>query len=107
MNKYHNVKTTISGITFDSKKEADRYIVLKAMEKVGTIQNLRLQVPFELSKPYKIAGKTVKGTKYIADFVYELNGKLVVEDVKGVKTAAYRIKRNWMHEKYGIVIREV
>lgn len=107
MNKYHNVKTTVNGITFDSRKEAERYIVLKALEKTGTIQNLRLQVPFELSKPYKIAGKTVNGTKYIADFVYTQNGKEIVEDVKGVKTAAYRIKRNWMHEKYGIVIREV
>lgn len=107
MNKYHNIPTTVNGITFDSRKEAERYIVLRGMEKAGTIQNLRLQVPYKLSEPYKIAGKTVKGTKYIADFVYTLNGREIVEDVKGVKTAAYRIKRNWMHEKYGIVIREV
>lgn len=107
MNKYHNIPTTVDGITFDSRKEAERYIVLRCMEKSGMIQNLRSQVPFELSKPYKIAGKTVKGTKYIADFVYTQNGKEIVEDVKGMKTAAYRIKRNWMHEKYGIVIREV
>ena len=46
MSKYRNVKTTVSGHTFDSRHEAERYIVLRSMEKSGLISNLRLQVPY-------------------------------------------------------------
>lgn len=35
MSKYHNVKTTISGHTFDSRHEGERYIVLRSMEERG------------------------------------------------------------------------
>lgn len=38
MSKYHNTKTTISGHTFDSRHEAERYIVLRSMEKRVNIQ---------------------------------------------------------------------
>lgn len=31
MSKYHNTKTTVSGHTFDSRHEAERYIVLRSM----------------------------------------------------------------------------
>lgn len=33
MSKYNNIRTTISGHTFDSRHEAERYIVLRSMEK--------------------------------------------------------------------------
>ena len=46
--KYNNSKTIIDGITFDSKKEAKRYTVLKSLEADGYIKDLKLQVPFEL-----------------------------------------------------------
>ena len=43
---------------------------------------------------------------YIADFVYTENGATVVEDTKGVKTDAYKIKKKLLLERYGIKIRE-
>lgn len=43
MSKYHNTKTTISGHTFDSRHEAERYIVLRSMEKSGLISDLRFK----------------------------------------------------------------
>ena len=47
-----------------------------------------------------------KKSKY-ADFTYnDLNGQLIVEDAKGVKTPVYRLKRRMMAEKYGIEIKE-
>lgn len=39
--KYHNRKTVIDGITFDSAKEARRYMELKLLERAGEISNLQ------------------------------------------------------------------
>lgn len=103
MSKYHNTKTTVNGIAFDSKKEAARYGELVWLAKAGAIQDLRLQVPFELIP--KQAGE--RAVRYIADFVYMENGKMVVEDVKGVRTDVYKIKKKLMLAVHGIRIREV
>ena len=48
MSKYHSQKATYNGITFDSKRERDRYIDLLLLERAGEISELRLQVSFEL-----------------------------------------------------------
>lgn len=101
-NKYNAKKVTVDGITFDSKKESKRYLELKAMEKSGSIQNLQLQVPFILIEKSKY-GRSIK---YVADFVYNRNGSKVVEDVKGVKTPVYKLKKRIMAEKYGIIVLE-
>lgn len=103
MSKYKNVKTIIDGIAFDSKKEAARYGELMLLAKAGAIQDLRLQVPFELIP--KQAGE--RAVRYIADFVYTENGKMIVEDVKGVRTDVYKIKKKLMLAVHGIRIREV
>lgn len=107
--KYGNVKTTVDGISFDSRHEAYRYAELKLMERTKLIHNLRLQVPYELIPAQKDEnGKTVeRAVKYIADFVYEANGETVVEDAKGIKTDVYKIKKKLMLERYGIQIKEV
>ena len=101
--KYHNKKTVVDGITFDSKKEADRYVELSIMQKAGTIQGLKMQVPFELIPKQK--GE--RAVKYIADFVYSEYGQEFVEDVKGKRTPEYVMKRKLMLERHGIRIREV
>ena len=103
MGKYKNVKTTIDGITFDSKKESARYAELKLLARSGLIQNLRLQVPYELIP--KQPGE--RAVKYIADFVYTENGETVVEDVKGVRTDVYRLKKKLMLKVHGLRIKEV
>ena len=54
MSKYNSRKTTVDGITLDSKKEARRYLVPKKMEQDGEIKNLRLQVPVELVPSLKL-----------------------------------------------------
>lgn len=81
--------------------EAARYGVLKTCQRNGIISNLRLQVPYEL---HAANGKTI--CKYIADFVYTEHGKEVVEDVKGMKTPVYNLKKKWMKAEYGISILE-
>lgn len=104
--KYLNKKTKVDGITFDSKKEANRYLLLKQMEKEGKINSLKRQVPFPLIRKSKY-GREIR---YIADFTYYLDGWLVVEDVKSPytrKNPVYKLKKRLMAELYGIVINEV
>lgn len=106
--KYHAKKTELDGITFDSRKEADRYAELKLLERSGAIHNLQRQVRYELIPAQKKDGKTIeRACHYIADFVYEENGKTVVEDVKGFRTKEYVLKRKLMLQVHGIEVREV
>ena len=94
--KYNAKKTVVDGIEFDSAKEAKRYARLRALEDAGKIQGLCLQVPFELLPSFECEGVKYRGMKYIADFVYYRDGKQVVEDCKGVKTAEYKLKKKLM-----------
>lgn len=110
MSKYNAQKTTVDGITYDSRKEAQRAQELRLMLKAGIISNLREQVPYELIPAQKNEyGKVIeRAVVYKADFVYDdEKGKTVVEDVKGVRTKEFIIKRKLMLYEYGIRIREV
>lgn len=99
----------IDGIKFDSKHEGYRYLELKYLQQIGKIKNLQLQRVYTLLGAQKDEnGKIIeRPVKYIADFVYEKDGKTVVEDAKGVKTDVYKIKRKLMLSIYGIRIQEV
>lgn len=104
--KYHAKKTVVDGITFDSKKEAYRYLALRDMEKDGSIENLRRQVRYELVPAFDVDGKHYRPVYYVADFVYREDGSEVVEDVKGVRTDVYRLKSKLFARRYGMSIRE-
>ena len=109
-NKYHNRKTTVDGVVYDSAKEARRGAELRLMEKAGLISNLQAQVKFTLIPAQRQRGKVVeRAATYIADFVYTENGKTVVEDVKSpaTRTDVYRLKKKLMLYKFGIAIKEV
>lgn len=123
MGKYNNQVLTIDGETFDSRKEFHRYKELLILERAGKIKNLQRQVKFELVPPQydpveRYSEKTglrlrdgkkiaERGVYYIADFVYSLpDGSTVVEDVKGIKTTEYVIKRKLMRHVHGIKILE-
>lgn len=115
MSKYHAKKTEVDGIVFDSKKEAQRYNQLKVMEKFGLICNLKRQCKYELIPAQYIDGKCVeRAVTYVADFEYEVlkdpkipTGTHIVEDVKGMRTKDYIIKRKLMLHLQGIRITEV
>jgi hypothetical protein len=101
MSKYHSIRTLVDGITFDSKREAARYSELKLLAKAGVIDRLEWQKPF----PVVLNGKKV--CEYRADFVFFEDGKRIVEDVKGVRTPVYRLKRKLVEALYGVTIREI
>ena len=110
-NKYKAIKTTIQGRTFDSKKEAGRYLVLNQMQKDGLITGLICQPSFQ----FVIDGEVLRykpsnrAVKYIADFQYTLENERVVEDVKSKMTSslpAYKLKKALMLAVNGIEIKE-
>ena len=98
--KYGAKKTIVDGIKFDSMAEAARYGALKIIQSAGLISDLRLQVPYVIT----VNGKKI--CRYVADFVYIENGKEVVEDVKGIKTPVYNLKKKLMEAMFGVVILE-
>lgn len=104
--KYHAKKTTVDGLTFDSRREADRYLVLKGMEEDGAIEDLRRQVRYELVPAFDVDGRHYRPVFYVADFVYVEDGKEVVEDVKGMRTEVYRLKSKLFAKRYGMSIKE-
>lgn len=111
INKYGNKKITVDGITFDSKKEYNRWYELKLLERAGEISNLKRQEKFQIIPTQKDSqGKVIeRPVYYIADFTYTDNrtGELVVEDTKGFKTPEYIIKRKAMLYWNSIRIREI
>lgn len=108
--KYNNRKVRCLGETFDSMLECERYKYLKALEQQKVISNLRRQVKYVLL-PSQKDSKTQKTIEreilYLADFVYEKGSQTIVEDVKGMKTDVYKIKRKLMLYFHGIKIKEV
>lgn len=112
--KFGNEKVTVFGITFDSKREAQRYLELSSMQRAGKIKGLQTQVPFELIPPIRDNnGKLIqRSCVYVADFVYSTvnddgTTMRVVEDAKGYRTEVYKIKAKLMLWQYGIQIKEV
>lgn len=103
MHKYNAKKTVVDGIKFDSKKEAKRYKELKALELVGKIDRLELQPRFLLQDGFRYEGKAIRKIEYVADFLYRdlSTYELVVEDVKGVKTDVYKLKKKLFLKRYG------
>ncbi len=108
--KYGNVKTEVNGIVYDSKKEAKRALELEQLEKAGEIHNLKRQVKYVLQPSFFFFGKTIREISYVADFVYEEDGKVVVEDVKSDATRqnpVYKLKKKMLMYVHKIEIREV
>lgn len=99
---------TRDGILFSSKLERIRYDELKLLERAGHIYKLALQVPFNLTVKGPF-GEEVIVAKYIADFTYWERGfgtKMVVEDVKGMRTPVYNLKKRMMAACYNVKIKE-
>ena len=106
--KYRNKKVVVDQIKFDSIKEAKRYQQLKLLVKAGKISNLELQKEFILIPNQYANGKLIeRAVKYKADFVYTENGIQIVEDVKGMKTDVYKLKKKLMLYIHGIRITEI
>jgi hypothetical protein len=101
--KYKNTPTVIGDRRFASKAEAQRFIELSLLQRVGQIADLECQPRF----PLVVNG--VKVCTYVADFRYSevATGRVIIEDVKGVRTREFVIKKKLMAAVHGIDIQEV
>ncbi|MFR9206948.1 MAG: DUF1064 domain-containing protein [Lachnospiraceae bacterium] len=108
MSKYHSRKITVDGVSYDSKKEYNRYRELSMLEDAGIIHDLKRQVKFELlpSQRDLIIGGSYRAPCCTFDFIFE-GDRLIVEDVKGIRTKDYILKRKMLLYFHGIRIKEV
>lgn len=115
-------KTKVDGYTFDSHMEALRYIELKRLREAGIVREIECQPSFELQPPYRkccwqiipdihgikricpVCGKKMPINRpiiYRADFrVTYPDGHQEIEDVKGMETEIFKLKRKMFEYKY-------
>lgn len=105
--KYRNIKIVIDGITFDSKKEGNRYVELKLLKQAGEVIDFFCQPVFLLQEKFRNGwtGKGEREIKYVADFAVKFANlnHWVVEDVKGGKvtqTKDFLLKRKLFLKRY-------
>ena len=100
MSKYGALKTDCgNGHRHDSRLEAGRCDALHILEAQGEIHRLELQPIF----PVIINGKTV--CKYVADFAWFTQDCRIVEDVKGMTTPIFNLKKKLVEASHpGTVI---
>src|SRR6185437_5596818 len=98
--KYRNQRTSCGMHEHDSRREAIRCGELQLLEKAHVISGLRTQQKI----PLEVNGKLI--CNYVADWIYMRDGKLIVEDAKGMKTAVYRLKKKLVAAVTGLEIVE-
>lgn len=96
--KYNAVRTECDNFKFASKAEKAYYEKLKLLKQTGDISFFLMQVPIHLKS----------GIKYVCDFVvFWTNGEVTFEDVKGMKTSVYKLKRKIVEQEYPFAIKEI
>lgn len=124
MGRYYHKKTEVDGIVFDSQTEAEYYEYLKEQKKQGLIKSFTRQDEYTLQDKFIIVdgkriegsdpnfkkiqkanpGRTIAAIKYKADFtIHHNDGSIQVVDVKGQKTADFKLKEkmfNYMYPQY-------
>lgn len=107
--KYRNVKVTVGTERFDSEREANYWIGLKAREKAGEISDLTRQYPLDLRCPHPTKpDASIVVARYIADFRYlDEHQEWRYVDAKGHRTQMYILKAKWLRLQEGIIVEEV
>lgn len=93
--KFNAKRTELDGIKFASKREAARYITLKVLIEKGDVVFFTRQTPLHLPG----------NVKYVCDFVvYWADGTVTFEDVKGMTTPMFTLKKKQVEAMYPIEI---
>jgi Protein of unknown function (DUF1064) len=114
--KYRAIRTEVNGFTFDSRAEARRYQELLALGALGEIRNLELQPKFPIV--IRQGFFDIPIATYVADFRYEERKPRDpadwcdvwcdrIEDVKGMPTPVYRLKKKLVEALHAVKIREI
>ena len=89
---------------FPSKAEANRFAALNLQQRAGLIAGLTLQPSFPITSRRDPA-KTL--FTYRADFSYVRDGETIIEDVKGLATDVFLMKKALVEDEHGITINVV
>ncbi len=99
-NKFGAQRITVDGIKFDSKREANRWLELRNLERAGQITDLRRQVVVELQgRDGPLLTRTGRKMRITVDFAYvdlrneATAGLTIYEDAKGKPTRDYEVRR--------------
>jgi hypothetical protein len=103
-----NQRVTVDGFAFDSKAESRRYAELLLLEAAGQIEDLTVHPVYLLQASFvDSAGRKHKAISYEGDFGYtevldpqSIQGRAVVEDVKGHRTEVFRLKEKLFRFRY-------
>jgi hypothetical protein len=105
--KYGAKGMWIEDVFFASQAEGRRFQQLKVIEATGLITRLELQPTYQVVVNNKLC------CRYRADFRYDVIDdrgtvlKQVVEDVKGMSTPLYKLKKKLVQATHGIEIIEI
>ena len=118
--KFNNKKIESPDGVFDSKGEWQRWLFLCDAQRMGQISGLKRQVKYTLiptqyrteivqlkTKTKEVQRVAEREITYTADFVYEKDGEVVVEDFKGFPNDRWPLKKSMMLYFHGIAVREV
>lgn len=79
-----------------SVRESRRCDELTMLQNGNVITNLQQQPQFVLQNKFKWEGKVIREIKYIADFMYIEDGKVIVEDSKGFRDKVFILKKKML-----------
>jgi hypothetical protein len=108
-NKYGNVRTTIDGVSFASKAEAQAYNVLAALLKSKLIAGFCMQPKFILTE----GNNDLKAITYKADFIIFHNGQIKpagtydLVDIKGLEHREWKRTYKMFQLKYPDLLLQV
>ena len=99
--KFRNIRVEYDGIKFDSKRECAYYQELKLLEAAGDISQLRVH-----PKDFNITINNKRICRYEPDFIFYDNkqGRFRIQDVKGVVTALFKLKKKLVEATYDIEV---
>lgn len=101
--KFGAKKETVDGYVFDSMMEARRYGQLKYLQIGKLISKLRIHPKYSID----VNGQHICTVIVDFDYLDHRTNEIVVEDVKGARTALFILKKKLMLACHGIEVKEV
>jgi hypothetical protein len=98
--KLKELGTAIPEPVFDSKAEAEYYLILKEKLDAGEILKLILQPRYTILKEFIKHGKKWSKAEYVADFEVHYADRIDVIDVKGLETETFKLKWKMFEANY-------
>ena len=96
VNKYGAIKTEYNGAKYDSRFEASVARDLDIRLRAGEIKEWERQFKVEMWA-YDCHGKRAMKVSHKIDFrVHEHDGSYTLLEAKGIETADYKMRRNWL-----------